>query len=75
VALGIILNFLIRRCLILNTFLFPVSAAKLLGYSITIGKALQIVICALPILSFSLCCANTIGPAVRTLPIGKAHRI
>jgi hypothetical protein len=69
---GLILNFLIRRRLVLNTFLFPVSTAKLWASSITISEALQMVIRASPILSFSLCCANTIGAAIRTLLIGEA---
>ncbi len=29
---------------------------------------LQIVVYASPILLFSLCCSNTIGPAIRTVP-------
>jgi hypothetical protein len=44
-------------------------------FSITIGKALQIVVCALPIVLLPLCCANTIGPVIRTPPIGEAQRI
>jgi hypothetical protein len=68
VALGVLLNF---HFAILNIFQFLVSTAKLLAISITIGEALQIVFCALPILSFSLCCAKTICPAVHTPPIGE----
>jgi hypothetical protein len=30
--------------------------------------------CAAPILLFPLCCATTIGPAIRTLPIGEAQQ-
>ncbi len=42
---------------------------------ITIGEALQIVVRASPILSFSLCCPNTIGAVIRTSPKGEAQRI
>jgi hypothetical protein len=43
--------------------------------SITIGEAPQIGVHALPILSFPLCCANTIGPMIITLPKGEAQQI
>jgi hypothetical protein len=45
-----------------------------LAISITIGVALRTVIRASPVLSFSLCCANTIGAAIRTPLIGEAKR-
>ncbi len=38
------------------------------------GEELRMVIRASPILSFSLCCANIIGPAIRAPPIGEAQR-
>jgi hypothetical protein len=40
----------------------------------TIGEAQQIGVCALPILLFSLFCANTIGAVIHTLLIGKAQQ-
>ncbi len=40
----------------------------------TIGEALRIVVRASPILSVSLCSANTIGPAIRAPPIGEAQQ-
>ncbi len=36
---------------------------------------LRIDVRASPILSFPLCCANTIGPAIRNAPVGEAQRI
>jgi hypothetical protein len=49
--------------------LHPASAI-----SIT-GEARQIDVRAPPILSFPLCCANTIGSAIRTPPVGKVQQI
>jgi hypothetical protein len=46
-----------------------------LAISITIGEALQLVVRASPILSVSLCSANTIGTANRSPLIGEAQRI
>jgi hypothetical protein len=40
----------------------------------TTGKVWRIGVQALPILSCLLCCANTIGPAICTLPIGEAKQ-
>jgi hypothetical protein len=59
----------------LNKILFPVSTAKKQAISITIGEAQQIDVHASPILLFPLCCTNTIGPAIRTAPVGKVQRI
>jgi hypothetical protein len=66
-------EFLIRRHLVLNIFLFLVSTAKLLGDFCNNGEALRIANCALPILSFFFCCANTIGASIRIPPIGEAQ--
>ncbi len=43
--------------------------------SVTIGEALRTDVSAVPILSFPLCCANTIGPAIRVPIIGDVQRI
>ncbi len=43
--------------------------------SVTIGEARRIDVRASPILSFPLCCANTIVAAIRTQPVGEAQRI
>jgi hypothetical protein len=59
----------------LNKILFPVSTAKKQAISITIGEAQQIDVRASPILLFPLCCTNTIGPVIRTAPVGKVQRI
>ncbi len=64
---GHYLEVLIHHRLVFNIFPFPVSKIKLIGN--TIGEALRIVVRAAPILSFPLCCANTIGPAICTQPI------
>jgi hypothetical protein len=67
VALGIVLVFLIRHCLVLNIFLFPVRTA------IIIGKARRGGVRGLPIRLLPFCSANTIGAAIHTLPIGEAQ--
>jgi hypothetical protein len=68
-------EFLFRRRFVLNIFPFPVITAKLLGdFYNNRRSALRIVIRASPILSFSFCCTNTIGAAIRTPLIGEAQR-
>ncbi len=71
VALGIILIFYFAVVSQLTYFHFLVTTAS----SITNGEARRMDVCAWPILSCSLCCANTIGAAIRTPLIGEAQRI
>jgi hypothetical protein len=74
VALGIILNFLFAVISYLTYFRFRSVQQNYYAISIIIGEALRIVNSASPILSFFLCCANTIGTTIRTPPIGEAER-
>jgi hypothetical protein len=67
-------EFLIHHRLVLNILTFPVSTSKLLGdfYNNRQSAANNF-----PRFAYSLiflCCANTIGPAIHTPPIGEAQR-
>jgi hypothetical protein len=62
---GHYVEFLIRRCLLSNIF----------RSYMTIGKARQTGVRALPILLFPLYCTNTIGTAIHTPLIGEARQI
>jgi hypothetical protein len=65
-------GFLIRCCLVLNIFLFPVSTSKLRANNKTIGEVRRIAFHASPILLCPLHCANTIGPVILTPLKGEA---
>ncbi len=70
--------FLLCHRLALNIFPLPVTTAKLeleQVSSITIGEVRRMDVRALPILSCSLCCTNTIGAAIQSPLIGEAQRI
>jgi hypothetical protein len=45
-----------------------------LPISITKGEAWQVDVCTSSILSFPLCCANTISPVIRAPLVGEAQR-
>jgi hypothetical protein len=67
-------EFLFCRCLVLNTFLFPVSTAKLIG---DFYKNRQSALNSYPRFAYSfvfLICANTIGAAIPTPLIGEVQR-
>ncbi len=68
-------HILLRRRLALNIFPFPVTTAKLIGEFYNNRRARRMDVCASPILSCSLYCANTIGAAIRVPLIGEAQRI
>jgi hypothetical protein len=57
---GFYFEFLICRSHLLKIFLAPVSTAKLMGGSYNKKQSAVKGVCVLPILWFSLCCANTI---------------
>ncbi len=71
--LGIIWNFLFRRHLVLNIFPLLVSTVKLMGHFAHFHNNRQSMGC----FAYSfvpLCCANTIGPAIRIPPKGEVQR-
>jgi hypothetical protein len=66
-------EFLIRRRLVLNTFPFPVSTAKLLGEFYNNRRTAANNYLRFAYSFVSVCCANTIGAAIRTPLIGEAQ--
>jgi hypothetical protein len=68
-------DFLLCRRLALNIFPFLVTTAKLLGEFYNNRRSAENRCPRFAYSFVSLCCANTIGPAIRTAPVGKAQRI
>jgi hypothetical protein len=74
-GIGHYFKFLLRHHLVLNKIPFRSVQQNKQVIFITIGEALRIVVRALPILSFSLCCTNTTGAVIRISPEGDGQRI